>query len=48
MRHAYLIIAHADFELLENLLSVLDYEDNDIFIHIDKKVSYDIKLGCPI
>lgn len=35
--HAYLIIAHNQFELLNKLLRCLDYEENDIFIHIDKK-----------
>lgn len=42
MKHAYLIIAHAEFGLLENLLSVLDYPNNDLFVHIDKKVEYSI------
>lgn len=44
MKHAYLIIAHNDFELLEKLIKLLDYEDNDIYIHIDKKVkSFDFE-----
>ena len=43
MRHAYLIIAHTEFKLLENLVSILDYPNNDIFIHIDKKVEYCVK-----
>ncbi len=37
-RHAYLIIAHNDFDVLEKLLMLLDNDRNDIFIHIDKKV----------
>lgn len=37
MRHAYLIIAHAGWEQLKILLKLLDYENNDIYIHIDKK-----------
>lgn len=37
-KHAYLIIAHTQFELLKILLECLDYEFNDIFIHIDQKV----------
>lgn len=36
--HAYLIIAHNQFELLEKLIRALDDERNDIFIHIDAKV----------
>ena len=45
MKHAYLIIAHTEFILLENLVRILDYPDNDIFIHIDKKTNYDIKYA---
>lgn len=37
-KHAYLIIAHNDFYILEKLLMLLDDERNDIYIHIDKKV----------
>lgn len=43
MKHAYLIIAHTDFKILETLLGVLDYTGNDIFVHIDLKVNYTIK-----
>lgn len=43
MKHAYLIIVHTEFCLLENLLGILDFKNNDIYIHIDKKVSYSIK-----
>lgn len=35
--HAYLIIAHEKFEQLNLLLKALDYVDNAIYIHIDKK-----------
>jgi len=38
-KHAYLIMAHNQFELLKILLSCLDHERNDIFIHIDKKAT---------
>lgn len=38
-RHAYLIMAHHQFELLEMLIRLLDYDKNDIYIHIDKKVT---------
>lgn len=43
MRHAYLIVAHTDFKVLERLIELLDYPKNDIYVHIDKKVSYEIK-----
>ncbi len=36
--HAYMIIAHNQFELLEKLILALDDVRNDIFIHIDAKV----------
>ena len=36
-KHAYLIMAHADPEHLQNLVNALDDERNDIFIHIDGK-----------
>lgn len=36
--HAYMIIAHNQFELLERLIKALDDERNDIYIHIDAKV----------
>lgn len=37
-RHAYLIIAHNQFELLKKLIALLDDERNDIYIHADKKM----------
>lgn len=37
-KHAYLIIAHQEFEILELFLKCLDSEYNDFYIHIDKKV----------
>lgn len=37
MKHAYLIIAHNNFYTLTRLLSMLDDERNDIFLHIDKR-----------
>ena len=36
--HAYMIIAHNQFELLEKLIRALDDVRNDIFVHIDAKV----------
>lgn len=38
MRHAYLIMAHNELEILEKLLVLLDDDRNDIYLHIDKKV----------
>lgn len=38
MRHAYLIIAHNEFEVLKLLIECLDDSRNDIYIHFDKKV----------
>lgn len=37
-KHAYLIIAHNQFEVLQYLLKSLDSIHNDIYLHIDKKV----------
>lgn len=38
MRHAYMIIAHNQFDLLERIIFCLDNPNNDIYIHIDEKV----------
>ena len=38
-RHAYLIMAHNQWELLAQLLATLDDERNDIYLHVDKKAS---------
>lgn len=37
-KHAYLIISHNEFDILEKQLILLDDYRNDIYIHIDKKV----------
>lgn len=37
-KHAYLIASHNEFNILKILISLLDYEENDIYIHIDKKI----------
>lgn len=37
-KHAYLIAAHSQFELLKKLIVLLDDERNDIYIHVDQKV----------
>ena len=36
--HAYLIVAHSEFTILQRLVNSLDDERNDIYIHYDKKV----------
>ncbi|GEM68184.1 glycosyl transferase [Sphingobacterium mizutaii NBRC 14946 = DSM 11724] len=46
MKHAFLIIAHQDFEILSILLKQLDDCRNDLFIHLDKKVKIMPKLSC--
>jgi hypothetical protein len=38
MKHAYLIIAHNEFEVLERLIHALDDVRNDIYIHFDGKL----------
>lgn len=40
MRHAYLIIAHNEPEILQLLISALDDRRNDIYVHIDKKARF--------
>lgn len=42
MRHAFLIIAHHEPELLRTLVSLIDHPDCDIYIHIDQKSDMDI------
>lgn len=37
MKHAYLILAHGSYSLLQRFVSAIDDERNDIFIHIDRK-----------
>ena len=37
MKHAYLLIAHTNFEQLQTLIDLLDDPRNDIYLHIDKK-----------
>ena len=46
MKHAYLIIAHNEFEVLQLLVSALDDVQNDFFIHFDKKVRKLPQLFC--
>lgn len=37
MKHAFLIMAHKNFDQLDELLRLLDHERIDIFLHVDKK-----------
>lgn len=39
MTHAWLIIAHNEFGILQKLVSAIDYPQCDVFIHFDRKVS---------
>lgn len=50
MKHAFLIIAHTEFDLLKILIKMLDDDRNDIYIHIDSKVNdfdFDEFLALP-
>lgn len=43
-KHAYLIMAHNEFGILEKQLRLLDDERNDLYVHIDKKAkSFDVR-----
>ncbi len=39
MKHAFLIIAHNEYELLKLNLRLLDHEDHGIYVHVDKKIT---------
>ena len=39
-KHAYIIMAHHRFDILEELIKDLDDERNDIFLHIDAKAKF--------
>ncbi|PVH26029.1 beta-1,6-N-acetylglucosaminyltransferase [Sphingobacterium corticibacter] len=45
-KHAYLIVAHHEFDVLTCLVAALDDERNTIFIHFDKKVPAIPNLVC--
>lgn len=38
MKHAYMIMAHNQIDLLKVLLNKLDTKENDIIVHLDKNV----------
>ena len=44
MKHAWLVIAHNEFEILQRLIDALDHPGSDIYVHIDKKVKEMPKL----
>lgn len=37
MKHAFLIMAHNNYNQLTKLIESLDYNDTGIFLHIDSK-----------
>lgn len=43
-KHAWMIMAHNQFDLLKKLLKSLDNEDADIFLHVDKKAAFDMSI----
>lgn len=45
MKFVYLILAHHNFSQLQLLLNMLDEVENDIYVHIDKKVKGTISLN---
>lgn len=49
-RHAYLVMAHSEPEILRILVSLVDDPRNDIFIHLDKKCNSndfsEVKAEC--
>lgn len=47
MKHAFLVMAHANFPLVGRLLKKLDHPDNTIYLHIDAKSAFsdeDLKM----
>lgn len=39
-KHAYLIMAHGNLDVLKKLIALLDNPRNDIYLHIDKKTNF--------
>ena len=39
-KHAYLILAHKDDLTFHTLLKMLDYENNDVFVHFGMNFDY--------
>lgn len=46
MKHAYMILAHNEWEILVRLVRCLDDERNDIYVHFDRKVDDIPVLRC--
>lgn len=44
-RHAFLIIAHNEFEILNELVHALDHPDVDLYVHIDKRSKHKLKTN---
>ena len=40
--HAYLVMVHKNINQVKKLLELLDYYDNDIYIHVDRKAKKEI------
>ena len=36
-KHAYLVMAHSQFDILITQIKLLDHENNDFYVHVDKK-----------
>lgn len=47
-KHAYLIMAHNEFKVLELLVAALDDQRNDIYIHFDAKCKSLPNLKCKV
>ncbi len=48
-KHAYLIMPFNNFEILKKQISLLDYPQNDIYIHMDAKIGeFDQEQFCSI
>lgn len=45
-KHAFLVMAHKDDEVLHTLMRILDDERNDIFIHMDAKRVDGMNIAC--
>lgn len=45
-KHAYLILAHNEYESLQKLIEALDSFENDIYVHLDRKSKIQPSLYC--
>lgn len=46
MRHAFLILAHNEFKILQLLIDCIDDSRHDIFVHFDRKMNVQPELYC--